>query len=79
MKLICTKKETGKRVLVDTAQEPNYKNEFNDEHGNPFCEKACEKPKAKEVKAPPVAFVCEECDKEYKTESSLKAHNTKNH
>ena len=46
MKLILTSK-TGKRVLVDTLEIPNYKELYNDENGKPFGT-------VKEVKAPKV-------------------------
>jgi len=51
-KIICTKKDTGKRLLVDTILEPNYKYLYNDESGVEFCIE-CQS-KAKEVKAPKI-------------------------
>ena len=35
-KIICTKKDTGKRLLIDTILEPNYKELYNEESGVEF-------------------------------------------
>ena len=82
MKLVCTKQDTGKRVLVDTRLELDYKDNYNDEHGNPFVS-APEPVKAKE-EAPVVSeeedellLVCEACFKSYKTMKGLEKHLTK--
>jgi len=78
MQVICTKKNNGARTLVDTAECPNYKEEFNDENGNSFCSKSCAAPA---VKAPvaETSFSCGECDKEYKTEAGLENHISNKH
>lgn len=36
MKIVCTHKITGKRILVSTKEEPNYKDIYNNEAGKPF-------------------------------------------
>lgn len=78
--VVCTTKGSGKRIMVNTREMPDYKDRYNDEYGNPFC--AVEEPKKvtkKVVVAQEVEYECGDCDKSYKLESSLKGHITKNH
>ena len=70
--MICTR--NGKRLLVDTKREPNYKELYQDENGNDFCTDKCEAPEAPVEALDPELWVCGECEKEYKTEKGLDNH-----
>ena len=52
MKIVCTDKISGKRVLVSDVECPNYKDEYNNECGKPF---VIEAPEVIEVKPKKVA------------------------
>jgi len=80
-KLVCTKKDTGKRLLVDIILEPNYKEIYHDELGKPF-------PLKNEVVAPEIVpeglvempegmikdYECGNCGKIYKTLKGVEKH-----
>jgi len=78
MKIICTKKDTGKRLLIDTIAEPGYKSVYNNENGNPFNE--VEAPVVEPVDMIEVpqemikGYQCGNCGKKYKTLKGIEKH-----
>jgi len=87
MKILCLRKDTGKRRLVDTIEEPNYKEIYLKEDGSSFCEKTCKpetKPAPGMVELTPELmeemvedYQCGNCDKKYKTLKGVEKHLTK--
>lgn len=70
MKIRCLTKE-GDPILVEVEREPDYKDKYLQPNGKPF--EAVVEDLVKE-KAEDLDYVCEECGKEYKTETGYKNH-----